>query len=221
MKFSPRLLTLLKNFNNINPGIVISPGSKLVSVANGKIMFATAEVPDTFEHRFAIADLSRFLSVLSVFTDPDIDVSDGKSAIISEGKRKVGYTLAAPAAITTTDKQFKIPSIDVEFVLEKDVLEQAKRAADILKLPKLAFVGDGSKITISALDIDNPTTDSYDFEIGETDLNFRFVINTEKFKMIPDDYEVQLSAKGVAQFKSVNEELTYVLTIETSSTFEG
>ena len=88
------------------------------------------------------------------------------------------------------------------------------RATGVLQLPEVAFSSDGSTITLSAVDSKTSTADSYDVIIAE-DVEtppFNMIIKTDNLKLVPTDYEVTLSSKGMAHFKS--DKVQYWIAIE-------
>jgi len=57
---------------------------------------------------------------------------------------------------------------------------------------------------LAAVDSKNPTSDNYDVVVGENgDFgHFTMTIKVDNLKLMPYDYEVALSSKGMAHFKS-------------------
>jgi len=82
-------------------------------------------------------------------------------------------------------------------------------------LPEIAFIGDGNSVTMSAVDSKTSTADNYNTVVAEgisTD-PFNMIIKTDNLKLVPADYEVTLSSKGMAHFKS--SKVQYWVAIET------
>lgn len=76
MKLSKNTINILRNFSGINTNLLLKPGNQLMTVAANKTAFASAEVEETFDTEFGIYDLSEFLGVLSVFSEPDLEFSE-------------------------------------------------------------------------------------------------------------------------------------------------
>jgi hypothetical protein len=217
VKLSAKTLHILKNFSTINPSIVIKPGNTLASIASNKTVLAKATVPDTFERQVPIYALSRFLSALSLFDDPDVQFGDN-SAVISGARGSITYHYSDPTVILAPpEKDIKLPSVDVTCSLTNKAMQDVLKAMSVLGLPELAIVGDGSSLTLQAIDVKNPSADTFSVAIGDTDLAFRAVFRAENIKIIDGDYQVQISSKGISQFTGV--EATYWIAIEQSSTF--
>ncbi len=93
MKFSNETLTVLKSFTAINKSILMKEGNILKTITPEKTLIAIADIPDEIPSDACVYDLSRFLSILSLYNDPDVEFFD-KYFIISEGKRRTKYVYA-------------------------------------------------------------------------------------------------------------------------------
>lgn len=204
MKFSNETLSILKNFAMINSGIVFKPGSVLKTMHPQKTIMASARVTENIESVARIYDLSRFLATLSLFDDPDVEFKSDKF-IISSGNRTVSYTYAAESMVVSPpDKDINFPEPDVTVKINWRDLDSVIRAAGVLKLSEIAFTSNGNTISVSAVDSKNSSADVYDVVLAEgVNANpFRMIIKVENIKLMPNDYEVSLSSKGLAYFKS-------------------
>lgn len=204
MKFSNETLSILKNFAMINSGIVFKPGSVLKTMHPQKTIMASARVTENIESVARIYDLSRFLATLSLFDDPDVEFKSDKF-IISSGNRTVSYTYAAESMVVSPpDKDINFPEPDVTVKINWKDLDSVIRAAGVLKLSEIAFTSNGNTISVSAVDSKNSSADVYDVVLAEgVNANpFRMIIKVENIKLMPNDYEVSLSSKGLAYFKS-------------------
>ena len=61
MQISRQTFDILKNFSEINSGILVKPGDKLETISSLKNILAKADVTELFETEFAIYDLTEFL----------------------------------------------------------------------------------------------------------------------------------------------------------------
>lgn len=214
MKFSNETISVLKNFSTINPGLVFKPGSVIRTMHPQKTVMASATVSENIEKVARIYDLSRFLATLSLFDDPDVEFTEDKF-IISSGRSKVSYTYAAEAMVVAApDKDIKFPDPEAVVTVKWKDLDSVIKASGVLKLSEVAFVSNGDSISLSAVDSKNPTADSYDVVIAEGTgtKEFRMIIKVENLKLMPNDYEVSLSTKGLAHFKSSKAE--YYIALE-------
>lgn len=203
MKFSPETLSVLKNFSTINPSIMFKPGSVLRTIHPQKTIMASAIVAENFVGKAGVFDLSRFLATLSLFEDPDVDFKDDRF-IISSGRSKVSYTYASETAmIVPPEKEINFPAADATVTLKWKELDSVIKAAGVLKLSEIAFIGNGDRVTVSAVDTKNPTADTFSIDIAEGDFgSFKMHMKVDNLKLMPNDYQVELSAKGLAHFKS-------------------
>lgn len=214
MKFSNETIGILKNFSMINPGLVFKPGSVIRTMHPQKTVMASATVSENFEKVARVYDLSRFLATLSLFDDPDVEFTETKF-IISSGKSKVSYTYAAEAMVVSApEKDIKFPDAEAVVNLKWKDIDSVIKAAGVLKLAEIAFVSDGSTISLAAVDSKNSTADAYDVIVAEgvSTPEFRMIIKVENLKLMPNDYEVALSTKGLAHFKSAKAE--YYIALE-------
>ena len=76
MKFSDRTLTILKSFSSINKSILMSEGNVLKTITPEKTLVAIANIPDQIPSDACIYDLSRFLSIVGLYQDPDVEFHD-------------------------------------------------------------------------------------------------------------------------------------------------
>ena len=217
MKIDTNTINVLKNFAKVNPSIVFPEGNVLKTISPSKTIMAKSEVTTHFEKRFAIYNLDRFLSTLSLFNDPELDFRE-RFVEISDVNSKIRYTYADESTITKApDKEIILPSIDVTFTLSNENLKSVEKGAGILQLPEIIVVGDGSTISLQAADSKNPTSDVFSIEIGSTDKVFKAIFKSENIKIIPGEYTVSISARGISHF--VGKEAEYWIAVEQSSTF--
>lgn len=219
MNFDTRTLQILKNFSSINPSILFKPGTVLSTISPTKTIMARAKINETIESPFAIYDLSRFLSTLSLFENPELSVETGFMRI-KQGSKKLNYTFAEPSMIVSPpDKEIKLPDPEVEFTLSADNLNELLKALSVLSLPELAVVGDGTTVSVQVLDSKNPSGDVYSVSVGETTNTFRMIFKAENLKLLPGTYDVKISSKGLSHFNSP--EVEYYIAVESTSSFEG
>ncbi len=214
MKFSNETIGILKNFSMINPGLVFKPGSVIRTMHPQKTVMASATVSEKFEKVARVYDLPQFLATLSLFDDPEVEFTENRF-IISSGKSKVSYTYAAEAMVVSApDKDIKFPDAEATVTLKWKDIDSVIRAAGVLKLAEIAFVSDGSTVSLAAVNSKNSTADAYDIIVAEgvETSEFRMIIKVENLKLMPNDYEVALSTKGLAHFKSPKAE--YYIALE-------
>lgn len=219
MNLTGETLSVLKNFSSINPSIALKKGNTLRTISPQKSVMAIATLNQDLEGDACVYDLSRFLSTLSLFEDPDVAFGEGKFDIKS-GRSRVSYTYASESMILTPpDKEITLPSTDVSVEVTWESFDKVMRAAAVLKLPDIAVTSEGSGMSLTALDVSNPSADRFDVALTSdySDDPFTFVYRAENLKLLPGDYNVEISSKGISKFSS--ERATYFIAIETTSKY--
>jgi hypothetical protein len=216
MKLSNETITLLKNYSTINPSVLFKQGNVLATISPQRSIFAKASITEEVPRQFAVAELNKFLGVLSMFKDPELNFSDNHVEICS-GSKKVRYTYAdVSAIITPPEKELKFPEAEVEFELKADDLNAAVKALSVLSLPELAITGDGENVMIQAISSKNSTADNYSQVVATADKKFRAILKTENLKLLNKDYKVSV-AKNIVKFEA--DDITYFVAVEANSTF--
>jgi hypothetical protein len=217
MKIDTSTINVLKNFAKINPSIVIMEGNTLKTISPSKTIMAKATVTTDFANRFAIYNLDRFISTLSLFNEPELSFSE-KYVDIADSGKKTHYTYADENTITKVpEKEINLPSIDASFKITNANLNDIQRALGVLGLPEIVITGDGVNVCLQAADTKNPSGDVYSIIIGTTDKTFKAIFKSENIKIIPGDYDVSISARGISHFKG--NDVEYWIAVESTSTF--
>ena len=225
MKLSKHTLNMLKNFSDINMSIEIKEGNILRTVSVQKNILAQAELEDSFPQDFAIYELNRFLGAVSLFDDPEFQFN-GKSANIGTTRHSVDYVYCDPSMIVTPpENNITFPEPEVKFTLSQDALSQIMKASNVLGTPEIAIEGGphpNDVIILKALDVNNDSTDTFKVVLDEkSGHTFRFVFKTENMKMIPGNYDVEISSKGISHFTLQGQKLQYWIATESTSSFGG
>ena len=225
MKLSKHTLNMLKNFSDINMSIEIKKGNLLRTVSVQKNILAQAELEDEFPKDFAIYELNRFLGAVSLFDDPELEFN-AKSVNIGTSKHSADYVYCDPSMIVTPpENNITFPDPEVKFTLTQDSLSQVMRASNVLGTPEIAIEGGphpNDSIRIKALDVNNDSTDTFQVVLDEkSGHTFRFVFKTENMKMIPGNYDIEISSKGISHFSLQGTELQYWIATESTSSFGG
>ena len=218
MKFNNRTVQILRNFSTINEGLIFKTGNVIQTATVTKTIKARAKLNADVQKQFAVAELPKFLSALSLFEEPELDVTD-TNVIIGSGTEKLKYTLAEPSLIRSpSEKEIELPSHDVQFELKNDILNRVMKALGIIGAPEIAITGDGEKVYLEVINTANPSSSTYKVEVGITDKRFQLIFLADNLKILPGDYTVDICKRGIAHFKS--EDLEYWMPFEHTSTFE-
>ena len=186
-----------------------------------KNVLAESDITEEFDRDVAIYDLSQFLNCLSLIPGGELKLMDDYIKI-TDGTNSIDYRYADPSVIAAPpDKELKLPSEDVCVVLTEDQIERAKKSAAVLQIPDVSLIGDGKKVYLTVRDKKNSGSNSYSIEVGVTDDVFQFNLKVENLRMVPSDYDVIISAKGMAKFTSHSRSIIYFVAIEPDSTYEA
>ena len=220
MKLSDKTISVLKNFSSINQSILFKEGNSLRTISVMKNILAEATINEDIPQDFGIYDLNQFLNGLSLHQSPDLDFANNGYVVIKEGRSRSKYFFADPNVIVTPpDKDITLPTEDVCFELDTQVLGTLMKAAAIYQVPDLSVVGEAGVVKLVVHDKKNDTSNTHEEIVGETDEEFCFNFKVENIKILPGTYEVVVSKKLLSRFESKNHELTYYIALEPDSTF--
>ena len=223
MELSDRSLQVLKNFSGINQNIIIRSGNTLRTVAEARNVLATATVEESFPKDFGIYDLNEFIGVLGLVDTPRLKFEDDYVLVgDSTGRSKVKYFFSSEDTLTAPSKDVTMPNPEVSFLLTNDTLNKLKRAASTLGHDELSITGKDGVLNLSVVDNQNTTSNTFSIDIdGEikTDSPFNFILSINNLKILPGDYEVDISSKLITQFKNKDVNVTYWIALEKISKF--
>jgi hypothetical protein len=218
MKLSQETITILKNFSSINQSIIFKPGNVLKTISPQKTVMASATVPDEFPREAGIYNLPRFLATLSMYSEADLAFED-KRVLFKQGKSSTHVTYTdASMIIAPPVKPIELPGVDVSVEVTAEDLQSVLKATGVLGLPEVAFVGVDGVCYLKAIDSANPNSDAHSIEVGETGDTFSLIIKTDNLQILPGDYRVDLSSKGISKF--TGKQATYFVAIESKSTYK-
>src|SRR6056297_1070155 len=224
MKLSEQTLTLLSNFAKIQPNMMFREGNKITTMADAKNILASATLDVEIDQEFGIYDLSQFLATLTLVNEPQISLKKSYLEVSDVNKlSKVRYYYSSPESLVFPSKEIKMPEGDVTFTLTKENLAKLQKASATLGIGEVCISPDGNALKLEVTDPENRTSNAFAVEAeGEfdEDADFRFVFLMNNFKMIPGDYEVEISKKLVSKFTSKDIDLTYWIAVEKESTYK-
>lgn len=226
MKFSARTIQILRNFSTVHQALLFKQGRVLKVISDSKSILAKATLDADIEGDFAIYDVPKFLSAISMFEEPEL-TAQGSYVEIRQGNEKIQYTCAEPSLIKTPpEKEIVLPAVDVEFELKNETINRLLKGMAITGANALCITGEDGKIFVDAKTIATSKgqggsvgAPTYRAEVGTTDKTFCFIFMAENFKLLAGDYSVAISQRGLAHFKGSDVE--YWIAVEQTSTFEG
>ena len=221
MKVSSQTLSVLKNFSEINENILVKPGNTITTISTLKNVLAQATIDERFEQEFGIYKLPEFLRSVELFEKPELNFNGGQYVTIKDEKygQSIKYFFADSSVLVTPSRTIELPDRYVTFQFTKEKFERLMKGANSLQLPDIALKGADGKLTITASDKKNKSSNEYSEPLGETDKNFTVFFRMENFKQIEDDYDVAISEKGLAHFIGRNRQVQYWIAVEKDSVF--
>jgi hypothetical protein len=171
---------------------------------------------EVFDQPFCIYELNKFLGLISMLEDPDLQFKE-KSVEINSKTGNVNYTYAdrsmVVAPLTNT---IAVDHPVCSFQLNNQQLTSLIRAAGVLQTDIIRIVGSGGKLKVGTADSKDPTSHTFDLDIDiEIENDFMINVKTENVvKILPSEYNVTVSER-VIQF--LNDTHTYWIVSERSN----
>lgn len=215
MKIDAFTVSVLENFASINPSIHINEGNIIETMQPvSKAVKAMAEVETSFPRSFSLFSLAKFISVLSMYKDPDVLFNE-EAILVSAptGMRTTKLLYSEDHLVDKVpDKKMKLPSVDVTTFMGRNIMKDLEKARKVLQVEEVLFRGDGEHVYIQSADSANPLGDVHSINLGTTDKKFTAIFRADNLKILPDEYDVQICNKGIARFKSARVE--YFIAVE-------
>ena len=223
MKLSEHTTSVLKNFASINQNLVIKEGKTISTMSAMKNIVAKAEVDEDFPREIAIYDLNEFLAALSLFTNPVLDFSENHVMITEEGKtgNSLKYFYSDPSVVTTPSSTITMPETEVKFSLDSGDLSKVQRAASVIGSPDLVLEKNGTGSYLTVKDKKNDTANNYSLDVdAEGSGEYNFFFKVENLKLLPTNYDVNVSSKNISHFKSqAGNAVEYWIALEPESSY--
>lgn len=221
MKLSNETLNILRNFSTINSGITVKEGNELKTVSAMKNIFAKAVIDETFDKEHSIYDLSEYLGAVSLFDNPDFKFN-AESVNVSEGDNSVVYYYADPQMVISPQKDINMPDPEISFDITEEVLGSLLKASAVLSLPDMILSSDGVTVTLTVKDKKNSTSNVYSKVVAQGNgSKYEMFIKMDNIKVIPGNYTVFVSSKGIAHFTNRNQAVEYFIALEPDSNYNA
>jgi hypothetical protein len=218
MKLTTETISVLKNFSTINANLKVNAGSSISTMSAMKNIVAKADVSEEFLSDFAIYDLNEFLSALSLFGKPDLEFDNEFVTITEEGtSESLMYWFSAPEVVTTPSKEISMPSTELTFNLSSETLERITKAAAIIGVPDMAL--SGGKLMVTDKKNTNANAFETSLDVGDVAAEYKFWFKVENLKLMPGDYDVEVSSKKISHFTNSKMGVQYWIALEPESTY--
>jgi len=225
MKISQDTIAALKNFAGINPSLIIREGFTQKTVALPKNIVGSVTLTDNFPQEFGIYDLAEFLNVLSMMPDAEIEFGE-KSMKITNDTMSTQFVYSDPSNIhpDVPEKELDeiMPDADLTFTLKKDDLVALMKMSSAMSLEDVVITSENGKLILRITDLSSDSSHHSDIVIGDAPdgVDFSFNYKMERFMLLPDDYEVNISSRLISYFVGKNNNAEYLISLEKSSHYE-
>lgn len=219
MKFTKSTIEVLKSFSQINPSIVFKPGKILRTLSTSKNVLASANIQEEFPKTVAIYDISRFLGVLNLSGDCEINFGENQFDIVGP-KIRTKYTYTSPSLIVSApDTDPKSPEVKYEVEFPKSSLEKAIRSASLLQLKQLMFSVVEGKVYVTSTDKENSTCDTFSILLADgLDVeDTRDYVDVDVLKVMPRDYTLKVCDRLVQLHSNEDDGLKYWVAASTTN----
>lgn len=214
MRLSKETFNILKNFSAINSNILIKPGNVLRTMSAGKNIYAEAKIQEDFDCDVAIWDLNKFLGVVSMFNNPDLEFNE-TNVVITNGRSSVTYYYSEPSLLTVPNRELKMPSALFSFDLEEKDLNEILKASSILQVSDLKIMAESGKIKIVVVDSANDGSNSFSVTVDEnySGPDYGGTFKVSEIKFLPGSYKVELTNSIISRFSHKSQDLVYYIAI--------
>ena len=222
MQISKQTFDILKNFSEVNSGILINPGSKLETISTMKNILVSADISETFETEFAIYDLPEFLNLASgeVFLGAEYTFNEESISVVKD-QAKSRYFYADPSTVVSPQKAITFPDPEVTFKLTQNNITTVKTMSGVLGKYDLTIKSADTDILLSIQDKKDVGSNTFDLVVGDNidSQEFVFYFKIENLKLIKGDYIVEISSQGISHFKHETLPIEYWIALEPDSTY--
>ena len=214
MKVSNEMCDVLKSFSGINQSIWVDEGNVLRTISPAKTILAKATVEEDFNSPFGIYDLNQFLGCLSLVDNAEIDLKDTYMRIHND-RNKIKYGYVEKDIITTPPaKEMELPSEDVSFILTNDVMQKVMQSCNVMQFPNVVVEVKDNQLSLVACDVKNPGGNRFEAFVCEHEGEYSFTYRSDNLKVMPFDYNVNISDKGISKWSSRPEKVEYFIALE-------
>jgi hypothetical protein len=213
-------MEVIRNFGTINQNLVFKKGNILRTISEAKNVLAMANLEEEFPQDFGIYDVNEFMGAFSLIEDGEVSYYDNHMNI-SNGKSSINYYYSDIEMLTNPpEKDLSMPECEVKFTLTQDILSQLRKASSTLGHKNLVISkGVTGSVTLSIVDVKNSTSNAFTIEVegafDDAHANApRLSINIDNMKLLPGDYEVEVSSKLISKFTNTSKNAVYWIALE-------
>lgn len=224
MKISAETVSLLQSFSQINSNLLVKPGNKLATRNPVNSIQSRAVVQENFPTQFAIYDLNQLLSLISVSQGAEIEFGDKSLVIKSENGGVVEYFYADESLVQAPAENPPELENIYSFTLTPTDISTIQKISAIVGATMMNVISENGTVTLTLNDPKNSTSHSYKKVLGSSDISFDVKMAVDSFKVVPEEYTVNIAnaiGRGgkvvVFYLECQKRDLTYLVAAEASS----
>ena len=184
-----------------------------------KNILAVATVSEKFPQNFSIYNLPEFLGATSLLEDPEFNFGTERLSI-EDPNSKMEYFYASEGMVIAPEKLITMPDIEVTFNMSSTLLTDLQKASSVLGVNDLVLESDGSVVSLTVKDKKNSTSNTFSRTVGEGDgSKYQMNFKIENLKILTGNYTVNVSSKGISNFKNQDIEVEYFIALEPDSKY--
>jgi len=215
LKLSQSTIQVLKNFATIEQSLLVTTGNILKTESQQCNITGRAILEDSFPTQFGIHDLSRFLGIISLFRNPELNFGD-RSMTIEEGNVKLRYVYADEDSvlIPKSPDAPKTDGVCCKFDITQQDITSLQKAAGVIATEDFTIQVKSSKVSVLVHDRKNQSSDEYRLDLPtaeSTVTDASWSTKIELLKMFPSNYtaEVHKRANGKFSLHFFNDKFNY------------
>lgn len=224
MELSDNTVSVLKNYASINPNVVLSEGTTIKTISEGRNVISSATLDTPFPQTVGIYDLHEFLQVLDLVEKPRLKFEDSYLTVIdSTGRSHVRYYYSSLDILTKPSKDIAMPEPEVSFDLDRSTFVKILKASSALGHENVLVRCKNKIVSLSVIDSSDPSSNTYTIDVegsyeDTVPEDHVFIFAIKNWKMIDGDYRVELSTKNISHFVNKNLPVEYWVAIESNKT---
>lgn len=215
MKLTTATIEVLKNFSTINQSIQFIPGNVQRTTSPQQNVIAEVRTQEEFPLECAIFDLSKFLGILTLFDEPELEFGDNVVIIKSAKDSNLShYFYAHPRTIVCPSRnELRAEKVIDSFEVKGESLSKLNKSAAIISAPDMVIESDGKIRTITVSNSKIKSSNSFSIkDKASTKSTYSIVLRNDNLKLIPNTYRVDICEnKGVKFVMLKTNTLTYVI----------
>lgn len=205
---SKETIEVLAKANRINSQIRLRDTESTIIASNpnmGFVMFAP--IVETFPREVNIYEIRAFLSILKLFDEPRLDLSNPGHIVIKskDGTQKTTYHEAEPSMIKDTVKSsnFKFPATDVTIAVSAKDFERVNQATASMGQAYIGFFNEDQDVFIAAFNRtgDGTRTDVFSIKLEQDTFDLGEVVELDAFYSLEKSNIALLAGEGDLMFE--------------------